>query len=109
MEVNYNSFEYSKSKAESVVKYKGFTIIVDNYLKGLSTFNYKGEVVKFFIDLKTSSHNYYEIWENGKCLSNTLDNDDKMWTIKSAIESAKNDIDAYLNNNRQRVSGCSYL
>ncbi len=106
----YESFELRKSKALKYEEYKGFTIIVDNYLIGLSTFE-NGKTVKYGIDIildwGNTSNNYYEIWEDGECLSNTLDNDDKMWTVERAIKSAKEDIDSYLNNNRQRTSNCT--
>ena len=92
-----NSFDYKKDKAKAIVKYKGYTIMVFNYLDGLSTFDNNGKLVKYGVDIpinyETSSNNYYEIWKNGKCLHNTLYNDDKMWTINSAIISAKKTID----------------
>lgn len=87
----------NSNNGKSIVEYKGFIIIIGNYLHGLSTFDEAGNLKTYGtdipIDYETSSNNYYEIWENGNCWLNTLSNDDKMWTIESATESAKRHID----------------
>lgn len=80
----------------TIQEYKGFTIKVKNYMEGLS--DMEGGVYgrDILIDYPTSSNNFYEIWEGEKCISNTLWNDDKMWTIESAIRSAQRCIDEKL-------------
>lgn len=71
-------------------EYKGFTIKVNNYLRNIN--GNKDED----IDFEKSTNYFYSIWQNGKCLYDTLWNDDKMWGIDNAIKSAKDYIDNQL-------------
>jgi len=73
--------------------YRGFTIIVDNYKRVLGM-NY---------DKEKSTNYFYEIGINDEILASSLYNDDKMWTIDSAIRSAKEDIDEYINNDYKSI------
>lgn len=79
----------------TTVEYKGYKILVSNYLELLSTFDEKGNLMPYPFNRETSSSNFYQIWDADKCILDTLWNDDKMWTITSAIESAKQKIDSY--------------
>jgi len=83
----------SLKKSAKSENYRGFIIIVDNYLRVLGM-NYNKE---------KSTNYFYEIGKNNEIIASSLYNDDKMWTIDSAIVSAKEDIDQYINNDYKKI------